>query len=76
MHKILASLIAGLFAAGAFAQAAAPATPATPAVPASPAKVDGTPTRGASASADCREAVGGVSYRRTSGPGPAQEAFS
>jgi invasion protein IalB len=34
MKKLLAVLIAGSFAAGAFAQAAAPAQPATPAAPA------------------------------------------
>ncbi|BDR09878.1 hypothetical protein CTR2_R32160 [Comamonas thiooxydans] len=37
MKKLLAVLIAGSFAAGAFAQAAAPAQPATPATPAAAA---------------------------------------
>ncbi|MGJ7464058.1 MULTISPECIES: hypothetical protein [Comamonas] len=37
MKKLLAVLIAGSFAAGAFAQAAAPAQPATPATPAATA---------------------------------------
>ncbi len=36
MNKILATLITSLFAAGVFAQAAAPAKPATPAVAAKP----------------------------------------
>ena len=38
MNKLLATLIAAGFAAGAFAQA--PATPAVPATPAAAAKVD------------------------------------
>ena len=38
MNKLIAALIAGTFALGAYAQnAAAPATPATPAVTAAPA---------------------------------------
>ncbi|MDD2919333.1 hypothetical protein [Rhodoferax sp.] len=43
MNKLLAALVAGLFAAGAFAQAAAPAAPATPAVKAAPAAAPATP---------------------------------
>ncbi|WP_238707848.1 hypothetical protein [Comamonas testosteroni] len=44
MKKLLAVLIAGSFAAGAFAQAAAPAQPATPATPATPAAAAAAPT--------------------------------
>jgi hypothetical protein len=49
MNKLLATLIAGFFAAGAFAQAT-PATPATPAKPATPA-VAATPAVPAQADA-------------------------
>ena len=39
MNKLIAALVAGLFATTVFAQAAAPATPAKPATPAAPAVV-------------------------------------
>jgi hypothetical protein len=58
MNKVLATLIAGLFAAGAYAQtpAATPAKPATPAVAAAPA-VTATPAASAASAAPATTAT-------------------
>ncbi|GKT21209.1 hypothetical protein AVHM3334_04005 [Acidovorax sp. SUPP3334] len=55
MKKLLAILVAGLFAAGAFAQGAAPAAPATPAVTSAPSAEPAAPAPKAHAKAKSKK---------------------